>query len=567
MSEFTDSKTVDGFTATLWRGERMALIGMDVDEPEPDLVGFSIEVKSPESSGFQPLRNRLNFAYDKAKGVDGSRKFPSTEAPFQKFRWVDFPSDSHSGTYTYRVTKQHMSNDGTMRGGTSITLGISLDIEVYENFLDVGFARNFASSQAYAEKYHNNPRVIPPENASGLKFKKVSGDVYEWLGFEAYDLIFGFLNEVASDETLELDCLAYDLNEPDILSLLEKIGSRLRIVIDDSKGHQDGSDETRAEQRLKRSAGADNVRRMHFSRLQHNKVLIAKRDGQPVKVLFGSTNFSFRGIYIQANNVLVFRDSSAASLFEDVFELAFNNPRSFKTNPIATQWHLLAASSRPPVHFCFSPHKDPELSLGPIAAAIDQATSSVLFSIAFLSQSKSGPVRESIDRLEGKRLFSYGISDRKGGLQVKKPDGSLGIVDFEYLASHAPEPFRSEWSGGEGRHEHHKFVVTDFSLPTAKVFTGSCNMSVSGEKANGDNLVMIEDSRVATSYAIEGLRVFDHLHFRTKMQAVDEGTLPETLTLAKPTSINGQPAWFEKFYAVDSQAAADRKLFSHVPNS
>src|SRR5271157_1270840 len=155
MSVFTNSKTVDGFTATLWRGERMALIGMDVDEPEPDLVGFSIEVKSPESGGFQPLRNRLNFAYDKAKGVDGSRKFPSTEAPFQKFRWVDFPSDSQGGTYTYRVTKQHMSNDGTMRGGTSITLGISLDIEVYENYLDVGFARNFASSQAFAEKYQN----------------------------------------------------------------------------------------------------------------------------------------------------------------------------------------------------------------------------------------------------------------------------------------------------------------------------------------------------------------------------------------------------------------------------
>ena len=174
-------------------------------------------------------------------------------------------------TYTYRVTKQHMSNDGAIRGGTSITLGISLDIEVYENYLDVGFARNFASSQAYAEKYHNNPRVIPSENVSGLKFKKVPGDVYEWLGFEAYDLIFDFLNEVASDETLELDCLAYDLNEPDILPLLEKMGPRLRIVIDDSKGRQDGSDETRAEQRLKRSAGADNLRRMHFSRLKQTR--------------------------------------------------------------------------------------------------------------------------------------------------------------------------------------------------------------------------------------------------------------------------------------------------------
>ena len=54
---------------------------------------------------------------------------------------------------------------------------------------------------------------------------------------------------------------------------------------------------------------------MHFKGLQHNKVLIAKRNGAAVKVLFGSTNFSFRGLYIQANNALVFRDAGAAGLF------------------------------------------------------------------------------------------------------------------------------------------------------------------------------------------------------------------------------------------------------------
>ncbi len=157
------------------------------------------------------------------------------------------------------------------------------------------------------------------------------------------------------------------------------------------------------------------------------------------------------------------------------------------------------------------------LELAPLGAAIDQATSSVFFSIAFLYQAKSGPTREAIDRLMNKDVFSYGISDREGGLTVKKPDGSFGIVDFNYLAGITPMPFKAEWSGGSGIHEHHKFVVTDFNLPTAKVFTGSSNLSPSGEAGNGDNLVMIEDSRVATSYAIEALRVFDHLHFRTGM--------------------------------------------------
>ena len=218
---------------------------------------------------------------------------------------------------------------------------------------------------------------------------------------------------------------------------------------------------------------------------------------------------------------------------------------------------------KPPVHFCFSPHKSADLSLSPIGAAIDQATSSVFFVIAFLNQATSGAVREAVDRLEGKSVFSYGISDKRGALQVKKPDGSFGIVDFEFLAKHTPEPFKSEWSGGSGIHEHDKFVVTDFNLPTAKVFTGSSNLSVSGEQKNGDNLVMIEDPRVATSYAIEALRIFDHLEFRTKMQQALPAKDSGALTLQKPTAISGRPAWFEKFYVAGSQLENDRKLFSH----
>ncbi len=567
MAEFTNSKTIDGFSVKLWRGERMALIGMDVDDPEPDFVGFSIEVQSPGSDGFQPLRNRLAFSYPKSsafKSVDGYRNFPSTEAPFQKFRWVHFPYNPTDGEYTYRVTKQHMKTDGILTAGTSITLDITLDAVIYDGFLDVGFTRGYASSQAYADKYGNNPDIIPTDAASGLDFKKVKGDVYQWLGFEAYQLIMDFLTDVAGDETMELDFFAYDLNEPDIVALLERIGPRLRAVIDDSGDHKpDSSAESQAAGRLEQSAGADRVKRMHFSGLQHNKVLIAKRGGEAQKVLLGSTNFSFRGIYIQANNALVFRSPEAASLFEEVFELAFSNPKGFNAQPIAQQWHLVQVEGKPPVHFCFSPHKDADLSLSPVGAAIDQATSSVFFVIAFLNQAKTGALREAVDRLEGKAVFSYGISDKRGGLEVKKPDGSLGIVDFEYLAKHTPEPFKSEWSGGSGIHEHDKFVVTDFNLPTAKVFTGSSNLSVSGEEKNGDNLVMIEDPRVATSYAIEALRIFDHLQFRTKMRAASSAKDSGALTLQKPTVISGKPAWFAKFYVADSQVENDRKLFSH----
>jgi hypothetical protein len=145
-------------------------------------------------------------------------------------------------------------------------------------------------------------------------------------------------------------------------------------------------------------------------------------------------------------------------------------------------------------------HADPTLSLQPLAGAIDQATSSVFFAIAFLGQTSiSDLVRAAVDRLTSKSVFSYGISDKKGGLAVQKPDGTEGIISWAYLKANAPQPFTAEFSSGAGIHEHNKFVVTDFNLPTAKVFTSSSNMTESGEKGNGDHLIMIEDPRVATS--------------------------------------------------------------------
>ena len=587
MNDFENQDSKAGFSMKLWRGERMCLLGFDVTDPDSDLVGFAIECRSPGATKFDPLLNRLAFSYDQpvAVAVTGARQFPSTDAPFQKFRWVHFPHDPQPGAYTYRATKMHMPTDGVLKKGTAIELQISLDPVTYHGFLDVGFTRNFASSQAFRDKFPKDAdinkigaKIIPPTADEGLSFNKMPGDIYEWLGFEAHDLIFGFLKEAVEDVGIQLDVFAYDLNEPDLVAKLEQLGPRLRAIIDDSTstdkkgittGHgTTGSAESKAAKRLRASAGAKNVKRTHFNNLQHHKVFIAKRNGIPFKVLAGSTNFSFRGIYIQANNVLVFDEPNIAGLFGKVFEAAFKDPAAFKADQLASNWHLVHVDGKPPVHLCFSPHKSSDLSLNPVRGAIDQATSSVLYSVAFLNQIKSGPTKEAFDRLMKRSVFSYGVVDNQGSMEFRKPDGSIGLVDFAFLADNAPEPFKSEWSGGKGINVHHKFVVTDFSLPTAKVCTGSSNLAPSGEKGNGDHLIMIEDRRVATGYAIEALRIFDHLHFRSRMKealkdkkANNKNAL-EKLTLRKPKAISGKDAWFEEYYVAGSQKERDRELFS-----
>lgn len=584
MDDFVAVASRPNFTMKLWRGERMCLVAFDVEQAEPDLVGFAIECKPPGAKRFSQLPNRLAFSYDEPVGtaVTGGRWYPSKKAPFQKFRWVHFPFEPRRGLYAYRGTKMHMPSDGVLKAGATITLTISLDPVTYAGFVDVGFTRGFASSQAFRDKFPAaadinaiGRKIIPGDADGGLGFTKFPGDIYRWLGFEAADLIFGLLDEAVADPSITLDVFAYDLNEPDIVARLEALGPRLRIIVDDAtaksktgvvSGHgAAASNESQAAARLAATAGADHVRRTHFSGLQHHKVFIASRAGVPFKVLAGSTNFSFRGLYIQSNNALVFADAGIAVLYQQAFEAAFADPGGFKKLDLARKWQLAPANAAAvPVHVCFAPHSSSALPLNPVRGAIEQASSSVFYAVAFLNQIKSGPTKEAFDRLIEWPIFSYGVSDKAGGLAIIKPDGSVGLVDFAFLARNAPEPFKSEWSGGQGINVHHKFVVTDFNLPTAKVFTGSSNLAPSGENGNGDHLLMIEDPKIATAYAIEALRVFDHLHFRSTMQdaaKLKPAAREAALTLRKPRVISGEAAWFEPYYVAGSQKLKDRQLF------
>lgn len=554
----------------LRRGERMCLIGMNVDPaPGPDFVGFAVAVKSPKSDQFWDLRNRLAFDYPRDAEVSGFREHPTSEAPLQTFRWIHFPQDTHDGQYQYRVTMMHMDAAGTLSAGLSATAAIELCDETVPGVLDIGFTRNFASSQAFTEKFKDpaaRALILPAKPAEGLAFdkSKAPAGIYDWLGGKANDLLARMLTE-AADPATTLDVMAYDLNEPDFLAGLEAIARRgtaaapaLRILIDNSGDHAAAdSAESQAAARLT-TAGAAVVRH-HFISLQHNKVLILRRGGAAVKAIGGSTNFSFRGLYIQANNMLLFSDPKMAGLFGQAFDIAFKGAAAWESDPFRTVWHAPTQSSLS-VRACFSPHpNDSDVSLTLLTAAIQQASSSVLYAIAFLNQDTKGPVRKALDALVDKPLFSYGIANRDTGLHLMKPDGSQGVVDFQYLADHAPEPFKSEWSGGAGITIHHKFVVTDFNLPTARVFAGSSNLSKSGEEGNGDHLVQIGDNRVATAYAVEALRMFDHLNFRTKMKATKGQT--KVLRLQKPPAAGGA-AWFAPFYVADSQKARDRMLFA-----
>jgi hypothetical protein len=439
------------------------------------------------------------------------------------------------------------------------------------------FTRGYIASQAYADKFNNAD--IRPKGPKTLDFDAKPFEAqYAWLGADARTQVFDFIADCEKDATAKVDVFAYDLDEPAVVAAICRMGKqgRLRAVLDNAPLHSKPGKsggmpiEIDAAKMIIAAAGKDNVRQGKFGRFQHNKVFI-KRDaqGNAQRVLFGSMNFSLRGIYVQANNVIVVDDPNVAGMFASAFDNAFkNNVKSgpFQTDKISQGYMPGSTTDTPELpkfSLALSPHKDFGVSLGPMSQRIRTAKSSVFFAV--MAPTGQGQVLNSLREIAAEpTVFSYGTVETDKGLAVQSPDGQMGVMtSFAALTKNVPAPFKQEFSGGAGMHIHDKFVVVDFNADNPTVFTGSSNLASGGEQANGDSLAMIEDAAVANMFAIEAVALFDHYHFRKVMQTVTQNQPP--LTLWYPGKAGGGEAWWKRYYDTKRIQMRDRLLFANLP--
>lgn len=555
------------FTLKLHRGEGMTLLAMNWRNGEPplDFVGFAIEYKEPGGQKYFSLKNRLGFlgSEDNLNPNSLSTKL----APIQKFRWVHFPRNAElPGEFVYRVAPVFMNDKDELSYGEQQEVKIELKRETYPKVLNVTFTRGFVSSQAFVDRYQSAGDIstlLPAKSADGLTFKPTHPQAEEalaWMGFEARSAIIKVLDLAIADPNVRVSVIAFDLSEPGIVTRLEKLESRLRIIIDDSTDHiEDGSGENQSSERLMASAGAENVKRQHMGSLQHNKIIIVDSATTQIAVC-GSINFSWRGFFVQANNAVILQGTNAVKPFLTTFENYWTLDPSDFDNSISAEWSDLNLP-KIDARVAFSPHKKSNALLQMIADDIDLATtSSLFFSLAFLYQTK-GAIREAIENVLNKdKIFVYGISDKKlGGLDLQKPDGNIAPVFPAALTKNVPEPFSTEPTGGMGVRMHHKFVVIDFDKPTARVYLGSYNFSTTADTKNGENLLLIKDRRIAVAYVVEAVRIIDHYHFRVAQQEAQNGQ--KNLHLAKPPRNAGEKPWWDEDYT-NARKIRDRELFA-----
>jgi hypothetical protein len=474
--------------------------------------------------------------------VAGEPANSSANAPVQKFRWLHVPGSFHQGedpyygVYTYTVIPRYFNNGVLVAIDDSKSLSVDVMVQPYATpQVELGFTRGFVQSQAFVHHFGAKALFRPAgkdllydtkgtagQNDQGQSF--TFEQEYAWSGFTAREKIFGILNAVVGDNTLSIDVFAYDLNEPDVCkAFLQLAGEgRMRVILDNaSLHHKPGAPEDAFEQQFRQvMKGNANILRGKFGRYAHDKVIIQYKNGSAQKVLSGSTNFSYTGMYVNSNHVIVFDNVDVAELYAKVFDEAWSDGVSEKFNQssLAGQEFVFNQMGLPSMAITFSPHTADFVTenLGDMAKRINNTTSSVLFAVMDVT-SGGGDVLKALQTIhENQKIFSYGITDAAGtNISLYKPGVKDGIlVTGKPGTTLLPPPFDQEKNIGMGHQIHHKFIVCDFNQPTAIVWCGSSNLAAGGEAQNGDNLIHIKDTDIATVFAIEALALVDHFDFR-----------------------------------------------------
>jgi phosphatidylserine/phosphatidylglycerophosphate/cardiolipin synthase-like enzyme len=552
-----------GLTFKAYAGDGAVLLAFDVDEPlRQDLAGFAIEYTDPDGI-VRPVFNRINFQAPVTKETTpeerAKQRTDTKEAPIQKFHWVHFPGDVKKGEFKYRVSamRYRPGTDDQVDAVATEERPVRLMPEQGDIF-QLGFTRGYLSSQAYLELFKGEDFIPKPLtlDADTASFSKK----WRWLGFHGRRLVFDFLEEALDHEDIELDVFAFDLDEPDVIRALERLGSRLRLFQDNSATHveREGKRPLELDAIARLEAKGAQVKVGNFSGLAHSKVFIQRRGDTAVKVLAGSANFSARGLYAQSNNVFVFDDPQAADLYEQAFKQAWNDEPAFRSSQVAAGWMQIESDRLPACAVSFAPHRTETVSLDRVAEAIRKAKSSVLFAIMEIGAG-GGPALEEIRKLpERDELYAFGTTQKlDGDLKVTAPaDPDSPFIPFSYLKSKVPPPFDKEIAGGSGQIIHHKFVVVDFNGEDPKVYAGSSNLA-KAESSNGDNLVEFADRDVATKYAVEAIRLIDHYRFRSVQ---NKATTVSPLRLKR----RGED-WAKDFFDPKSPRSLERTVFVGKP--
>ncbi|MDQ3441522.1 MAG: phospholipase D-like domain-containing protein [Planctomycetota bacterium] len=491
-----------------------ALVGM-----HSILVGFDFTgTKAQRNKLLGFAVHRTDLTANEAVWLCGQKRFkdqgdygedvPSSKAPFQTFHWSDYTAKP-GHRYEYRVhsvfgTKQQPE----LRDMTT------LKVEAAKNTPGVAgvyFNRGVTAALAYRKRFGD----VDPEDV-------IDGSAFRWLSRGLLEGLADFIASAQSGDELKVCIYEFEYEGAiDLLKAAKQRGVKLYITYHAKPGDKRTPLNTKHVNTLNLPASRVKAR-TNVPNISHNKFVVHRSGGKPIKVWTGSTNWTDRGFYLQTNVGLVFNLTSVANAFDAFFDVLSDDPVTKEAKgALATLTADVASTLPQGWRMFFSPVAGDE-QLRVAAKLIDEADDAVFFSSPF---GLDGAITAALNANAGVTL-EYGLVNVTNFKKlVARVDRSINswITQPASLKKYDGRLWDAE---ARGNHKIHvKSMVVDPWSDNPKVLIGSANFSDESVNKNDENAFLIEgDGRLAAIVTTEFLRMFDHYKFRDWVRRAEVDT-------------------------------------------
>lgn len=491
-------------------GTHVVFLAFDMKESDATgLMGFAIQ--RTDFIDNETIWLRGNKTFSSIRLSTGIEDASSREHPFQAFQWADY-SAKPGYKYKYRVIPMYGS-PGALIEKSAISVTIETE-PLTGTKHDVHFNRGAIASQAFVKRF------------PGMTLDEAGAPAYAWLTRDLLPGLLGFIGK-AKGQAYSLKAAIYELNWPEVLAAFKAAkasGAEVKIIYhgkDDETGL--ANDEEIAKAQIKSLC----VPRVN-AKLMHNKFIVLSKNGKPVSVWTGSTNFSRNALHGQLNVGHAIHDKALATRFLAYWTELKGDPESNDLKDWAGSENALPppddSDSLTPI---FSPHRGRGVFDWWIALASEPKPLFMTFPFGIVAD-----FRPVFDQNDGVLRFALLDKYVNGGNAASR---AAAVADIERIRRHENigmalgNNIFVDWVDGwhqEGpgigvnvNWVHSKFMLIDPLGKKPVTLTGSANFSEASVNTNDENMVLIRgDSRVADIYFGEFMRVFAHHRFRESVK-------------------------------------------------
>jgi phosphatidylserine/phosphatidylglycerophosphate/cardiolipin synthase-like enzyme len=543
-------------------GTYVVMLGINFDKDKcPGLRGFAIQRRRNDGA-FKFLEASKIFAYA-AHDVQPGDRVSTEKHPIQDFLWSDFATEP-GVRYTYRIIP--MTGDPqNLQQGDPVSVTIRTESPEAGDH-DVYFNRGAAASQQFAREFHNQRPDV------------VGQPAWDWLSRGLVESIRDFIRQ-ANGNTWGLRVAAYEFTYKPILDLLRTAhhdGADVKILYHarevDSEEH-DKNHNVKLDKHGKPILTQAGVNRAAVlgarikglckermaptkSDISHNKFIVLLKEGKPVAVLTGSTNFTEGGIFGHSNVVHIVQDPKVAQAYLDYWNALVKDPHREALGPDLE--HLCSIPPELPAKgtaMLYSPRTN-TAALDYYARIAASARQGLFMTFAFgmndifqtVYKGATAPLRYALmEKMVLPRQDKVAEeAERQKIIALRRMTENVFAIGA-FLPMNMFDHWLKEKLTGLNpnvKYLHTKYLVVDPLSEDPIVVSGSANFSAASCNRNDENMLIVRgNKRVADIYLGEFMRLHRHYAFREWAS-----THPEEADDPQHELLDEHDRWWRRFF-------------------